>query len=179
MADETRPRAMYYDPEAARHGALAQVALALTDGEAVEITHAAVDRGFPRERLPVPVSEVLDWLVEEDVFLWKTEPFFTDHDRDFGGPYDPYGAAYSATALAALGRELTVDAVRAVITRNFEPLPYDPVPDLAGLVCWARRDPNGRHPSFHAALTGLAAHGVNGSPGEIAARLRALLGRGE
>lgn len=176
--DETRPRAWVYDPEPERHTALAQVAVALTDGEGVEITHAAVDRGFPREQLPVPVAEVLDWLVEEDIFLYLTEPFFAEHSKDFHGPYDPWGSAYSATALAALNRELAVDAVRSVLARNFEPAPYDPTPDLAKIIYHLRRMPGPFDPAVAEALSALKAAGAWGTPYVIEARLRSMQGRG-
>jgi hypothetical protein len=154
-----------------RARALAQVAATLTDGEAVEICHAAADRGFPRERLPAPTSEVLDWLVEEDIFLYATEPFFIEHDKDFD---DGYMSAYAATALAALHRELTVEAVRALAARNTAPTPYDPFGDLAKIISQVRRMPGPFTADLADAIARLKEAGAWGTPSVIETRLRSL-----
>jgi hypothetical protein len=119
------------------------------------------------------VADVLDMTVDYDEFLSVTEPFHEAHHAELG---DNYGTVYALHALILLRQEPTVDTVRALLVRaGLAEGPYDPVPDLAQLVCWARRDPNGRHPSFIRAVESLARHDVTGAPDVIEARLRALL----
>lgn len=161
---------------AQRRDAAKRTALALTDGEAVTITHMAVDEvGFPRENLPATLADVLAWLAHSGAFTVEIALFFAEHSDEL--PDDRY-PLLALIALLALGRPLTMDAVTELMrrARNGD-APYDPVPDLAHVLFRLRRMGTGYAPSMAVALANLKKAGITGTEDEIAMRLRDLGGR--
>lgn len=162
--------------DAARYSAASQTALALGDGECVTITHAAVELGYPRGRRPARTAEVLDWLADSGVFTAWIALFFADHGDELPDDRLPL---FSALALLALGRPLTMDSVTDLMRRaRGGDAPYDPLHDLAVLVEAVRRMGGvGFSPAVALALANLKKGGLVGGHEEIEARLRELTGR--
>jgi hypothetical protein len=154
-------------------GPARKVADVLTDGQGVTITHAAVDLGFPGERLPARVDEVLTWLVSSYVFTTDIALFYKDHGPEL--PDDLY-PLYAAVALLAQGKRLDVEPVTALVRRaRAADAPYDPVRDLATVVAGMRRMGGPFSPAVSMAMANLKRAGVVGTRDETEARIRALL----
>lgn len=158
-----------------RYAAAERMARALTDGQGVEITHTAVELGFPRESLPVRVQDVLEWLAGSGAFTVEIALFFAEHSDEL--PDDRY-PLLAMVALLALGRPLTMETVTDLMrrARNGD-APYDPVPDLAHVLFRLRSMGGGYAPSMAVALANLKKAGIAGTAAEIEARLRDLGGR--
>jgi hypothetical protein len=161
--------------QAGRRDAAERTARALTDGQGVEITHTAVELGFPRESLPARVQDVLGWLAGKAAGAASYAQFNAAHEDELPDDWYP---AFAMTALMALGEPLTMDAVTDLMrrARNGD-APYDPVPDLAHVLFRLRSMGGGYAPSMAVALANLKKAGIAGTAAEIEARLRDLGGR--
>jgi hypothetical protein len=155
-----------------RAEAVRNVATALTKEQSAVIVEAARNLGLVTLAEPLTVHDVLNWAQSTGIFMDTTAPFWREHRVQLPADWYP---AFAMVALMALGRPLTMTTVTDLIRRaRAAEAPYDPLPDVAHVLCRLRSMGGGYAPSMAGALANLKRGGVTGTEAEIEARLRAM-----